>query len=632
MDRISTASAKVTFKNVEETEGFGNTNLNFISTRGCYCTIQIKAPEQMAIIQDCGHTWHEKCLGKWLSNNSTCPLCRCIVTEISTINRGIEPIEKFIESYIETVKIFGDYEDDNEDQEDEGEFKHPCPILTRQHTQSSRTFNTQEEINFLQNYPPNPPYSFMSALGFNGYITGLSVLPSIPNTFQSINSVENNNGNINNNCIALFSSSFESNGSTLRTLVISSPINDSNKKVNPTDCVMMGDGSGSMHGNPINLLKDIFLKSTMESEEYIRLSIGIFSDSATQLTPLQQVTPENKSFYLSEIRKIEASGGTNYNHGFSLISDIFDEAGILENVNRITIFVTDGQPSDITDYKIIEKMIEKYPMMKLYFITLGGNINASNIATKFLCNRHPNLSIYKHCESLDDFGVFLPTIFADVCNVFATDVKITFENVKPISSKAIMNDDGSWVINIPCIFESSAEQFAFECTSEIPRIKIEYNMNGSIVNLSASQDIEKLLDKFAPWSLMRHINLKVNTICLDNTVDPSKKRKACEEIFSSLDSEKFGEYYQEIYDTLNKRIETIKRLTTRYYDVDNNLDNSILEHSLNEGSTQRSYSVRLAREVSDGRSQFSNETTFENVFDESNLDISILDQSNNESS
>jgi hypothetical protein len=85
--RQHTASAKVKFQELEEDEGLFKTNLNFISTKGCYCTVQIKKPEKMAIIQDCGHTWHDTCLGKWLLNNNTCPLCRSNVTEISTINR-----------------------------------------------------------------------------------------------------------------------------------------------------------------------------------------------------------------------------------------------------------------------------------------------------------------------------------------------------------------------------------------------------------------------------------------------------------------------------------------------------------------------------------------------------------------
>jgi uncharacterized protein YegL len=617
--RQHTASAKVKFQELEEDEGLFKTNLNFISTKGCYCTVQIKKPEKMAIIQDCGHTWHDTCLGKWLLNNNTCPLCRSNVTEISTINRGIESIEKFKESYIASIKIFGEENDDEE--EDNPNNKRLFPQLIRQYTQSQN--NEEEYDNDGDFLPPDPP-------NFNGYIPNMIVLPSIPNTFQNMNSIiENNNNNINKSCIALFSSPFEYNETSLGTFVISAPFNDKDKIINHSDCVLSCDSSGSMDGTPINLLKKICLKTVSEIPEHIRLSISIFNDIAKQLTPLQQVTSENKSLYLSEIENIKADCGTNYNHAFSLISDIFDESGILENVNRITIFVTDGQPSDKPDYKIIEKIIEKYPMMKLYFISLGGNIDASDVVTKFLCNRHPNLSIYKHCESLDDFGVFLPSIFADVCNVFATDVKITFENVKPISSKAIMNDDGSWLIKIPCIFESSAEQFAFECTSEIPRIKIEYTINGSIVKLSASEDIDRSLDKFSPWSLMRHINLKVNSICLDSEMEPSKKRKACEEILVSLDPKKFGIYYQEINNTLNKRIETIKRLTTRYYD--NNLNNSILEDSLNEGSTQRCYSLRLAREVSSCTSQISNQNILENTSTEYSFNEYNLDESNNES-
>jgi hypothetical protein len=128
---------------------------------------------------------------------------------------------------------------------------------------------------------------------------------------------------------------------------------------------------------------------------------------------------------------------------------------------------------------------------------------------------------------------------------------------------------------------------------------------------------------------MRHINLKVNSICLDSEMEPSKKRKACEEILVSLDPKKFGIYYQEINNTLNKRIETIKRLTTRYYD--NNLNNSILEDSLNEGSTQRCYSLRLAREVSSCTSQISNQNILENTSTEYSFNEYNLDESNNES-
>jgi uncharacterized protein YegL len=602
--RSATASAKVRFEEVEENEQLINTNLNFISTKGCYCGIQIKKVEKLAIIQNCGHSWHHNCLGKWLSNNNTCPYCRCTVTEISTINRGIETIDKFKESYTIHIGLFGedDEEDDDEDNVCNKRQKQSMftPMLTRQYTQSTTLRNSVFTL----------PLSIFDAnmqTNLNGYIEGLKIYPSVPNTFENINS---NINNYDKECVAIYSKPFEYNGTSLGTFVISSPFCEK-LRINQSDCVFIIDSSGSMEGDPINLSKRVSLKLVSEIPKYFRLSIATFNDSAKQLTPLQQVTEDNKNIYFSQIENIKADNGTNYNHAFSLLSDIYDESGILENINRITIFVTDGQPSDNPDYNIIEKMIAKYPMMKLYFISIGGDINASEVAVKFLLNRHPNLSIYKHCASLDDFALFLPSIFNDVCNIFANEVKITFENVKPISSKAIHNEDGSWVINLPCIFESSAEQFAYECGSEKPKIKVTYNRNGSLVNLSANEDIERSLDKFSPWSLMRSINLKVNTIVMDNNIETSKKREILEEMLTSLDHQVFGEYYQEMYDNLSKIIKTIKMLTTRNYNIDNNLNNSLLESSLNEGSTQRSYSVRLARNISNTRSDH----TFDPPFD-----------------
>jgi uncharacterized protein YegL len=602
--RSATASAKVRFEEVEENEQLINTNLNFISTKGCYCGIQIKKVEKLAIIQNCGHSWHHNCLGKWLSNNNTCPYCRCTVTEISTINRGIETIDKFKESYTIHIGLFGedDEEDDDEDNVCNKRQKQSMftPMLTRQYTQSTTLRNSVFTL----------PLSIFDAnmqTNLNGYIEGLKIYPSVPNTFENINT---NINNYDKECVAIYSKPFEYNGTSLGTFVISSPFCEK-LRINQSDCVFIIDSSGSMEGDPINLSKRVSLKLVSEIPKYFRLSIATFNDSAKQLTPLQQVTEDNKNIYFSQIENIKADNGTNYNHAFSLLSDIYDESGILENINRITIFVTDGQPSDNPDYNIIEKMIAKYPMMKLYFISIGGDINASEVAVKFLLNRHPNLSIYKHCASLDDFALFLPSIFNDVCNIFANEVKITFENVKPISSKAIHNEDGSWVINLPCIFESSAEQFAYECGSEKPKIKVTYNRNGSLVNLSANEDIERSLDKFSPWSLMRSINLKVNTIVMDNNIETSKKREILEEMLTSLDHQVFGEYYQEMYDNLSKIIKTIKMLTTRNYNIDNNLNNSLLESSLNEGSTQRSYSVRLARNISNTRSDH----TFDPPFD-----------------
>lgn len=44
----------------------------------CQCVICLENINGNKTKLKCGHTFHKKCIKKWLKKNKTCPTCRCI--------------------------------------------------------------------------------------------------------------------------------------------------------------------------------------------------------------------------------------------------------------------------------------------------------------------------------------------------------------------------------------------------------------------------------------------------------------------------------------------------------------------------------------------------------------------------
>ncbi|XP_050377763.1 probable E3 ubiquitin-protein ligase RHA4A [Argentina anserina] len=50
----------------------------------CVCLGEFEMEEELLQVQSCKHVFHVHCIHHWLHNNTTCPLCRCLVIPIST--------------------------------------------------------------------------------------------------------------------------------------------------------------------------------------------------------------------------------------------------------------------------------------------------------------------------------------------------------------------------------------------------------------------------------------------------------------------------------------------------------------------------------------------------------------------
>ncbi|XVF20332.1 hypothetical protein REPUB_Repub11eG0189100 [Reevesia pubescens] len=53
-------------------------------TECCICLGVFKDEEKLKVLPDCNHAYHSECVDKWLSSQSSCPLCRASLTPITT--------------------------------------------------------------------------------------------------------------------------------------------------------------------------------------------------------------------------------------------------------------------------------------------------------------------------------------------------------------------------------------------------------------------------------------------------------------------------------------------------------------------------------------------------------------------
>lgn len=53
------------------------------------CLNEIVAKSTGFVQMSCTHTFHLKCISKWLSTNNTCPMCRHVTNEMETLSTSI---------------------------------------------------------------------------------------------------------------------------------------------------------------------------------------------------------------------------------------------------------------------------------------------------------------------------------------------------------------------------------------------------------------------------------------------------------------------------------------------------------------------------------------------------------------
>jgi hypothetical protein len=78
---------------------------HYINMECAFCLLSVKNGTQT----DCGHRFHKKCISQWVKVNNVCPLCRLVVTQLTT-GKTVQRISPPLQSFETTMNIyhFGD--------------------------------------------------------------------------------------------------------------------------------------------------------------------------------------------------------------------------------------------------------------------------------------------------------------------------------------------------------------------------------------------------------------------------------------------------------------------------------------------------------------------------------------------
>ncbi|RKO87395.1 hypothetical protein BDK51DRAFT_26769 [Blyttiomyces helicus] len=108
------------------------------------------------------------------------------------------------------------------------------------------------------------------------------------------------------------------------------------------DLVVVVDTSGSMAGNALATVKNtlLYILSTLDASD--RLAIVEFNSSASQITPLWHVVPNNAERFEAAVARLAAGGGTSIPSGLRMAIDVLLHRAT-SNPSAAVLLLSDGQ-------------------------------------------------------------------------------------------------------------------------------------------------------------------------------------------------------------------------------------------------------------------------------------------------
>ncbi|RHN39583.1 putative transcription factor C2H2 family [Medicago truncatula] len=72
------------------------------------CLNQMCKGEKVKVLPLCNHRYHADCIGVWLKNNTTCPLCRSKISNHNINQNQQKLVKPFQESLVDLIQSFSD--------------------------------------------------------------------------------------------------------------------------------------------------------------------------------------------------------------------------------------------------------------------------------------------------------------------------------------------------------------------------------------------------------------------------------------------------------------------------------------------------------------------------------------------
>lgn len=562
--RLTTDNIKDQF-NQADMEYNDETNVNFVH-HSCSICFEDYPTTNVISTTNCGHHSCKECMVDYLNNsNSTCFTCRGDISTISNIDWGTIPFSEFLEKCELESNLF---------QNPISYGRQATNSICRQYTSACHRQVTQS--------------SNTSSYVYDNRSSKHNIhLPEVPLQNISISSDTNSDS-----VSVLYSEKFEYKGTNLGTFILSSPFNDIVVKL--FDIVFIIDVSGSMDGDRIKFCKEA-AKTIARSilNTLMRLTIITFDNYAVQIIPLSQVTDSNIDKILSSIDKIRSEGGTDYNVAFQFLPTV------ISNRDTIVMFLSDGSPSNTTNLSLLRDLYQRFPQLIMYIISMGQDVDSKDLVP-LLCDRHFDVGIYKHITNEGDFPVFVETVIGESTSIYASDLKITFSGIEPISSKTKLVEDGTSTISVPLLYSNNITQFAFTRNpdSTLPiSISVEYTKDGIVNTVLADIDTENIMSDTMSkhFSLKRYLDREVNTLLSRNDITNKTKYELIKNIYDEavVNKDSFGIFFEEFDKGLNILMQDLTQISTRNY----NIKNLVAQQSNRTGSLANNVSRSISRAV-----------------------------------
>lgn len=559
--RCTTQHIKRTFEDIENDEN-EKTVTKYLD-RKCPICYENFDDENNVAITNCGHHACITCMNDCLEQSRECFKCRQPLLTISTIEWGIIDLDTFLENILKESTIF-DFNDTPQRQVTCGGYQ--SHGLTRQYTQSTQS-NYYQSNSHMDNYRQT-----------NHNI----VLPSVPITTTTQNL---QNDESSDELICYHTKKTILNDTELSTLVLIAPfveiVNDG------VNIYFIIDVSGSMSSqNRIKFCKDALIETTKKLKSNQRMTIITFDDYSVQEIALGPINSLNIDEINSKIIEIAATGGTNYNIAFEHLIQILCEG------SNIVFFMTDGEPSQNTDLSILERLYSDYPILIMYIISMGSDVDATKNLLPLLFNRSDQLGIYMHFHNFDSFVPFINDIVGSSTSTFATNIILKFEGCIPISSKCIY-EENFVLLKCGALQFNNTLQFAYTIDVDKDQIiTICYDIDGTSYEVISKLDEDDILgiELNTHFPNKRFMDRKVNEIRLSSSLSKKEKKELLETILLIIKEEDLGLFYEEFTKCLRLLIDDISALSSRRT---YNADNSFLQSQTTTVSRNVSANISL---------------------------------------
>mmetsp|Transcript_52395 Transcript_52395/g.59889 ORF Transcript_52395/g.59889 Transcript_52395/m.59889 type:complete len:562 (+) Transcript_52395:96-1781(+) len=247
---------------------------------------------------------------------------------------------------------------------------------------------------------------------------------------------------------------------------------DDDKKRSPVDIICVIDRSGSMSGDPIEMVKDTLGLIVESIGENDRLCLIEFASHASRLTTLKRMTKDGKDSVQRVVDSISAGGGTNISTGIDLALKVLKGRKYSNPISSILV-LSDGQDNQGGTLGRVESLLRTHDLQDSFTINSFG-YGSSHDADVLNGIATAKDGVFHFIEQMDNVYDAFADCLGSLLTTVAGDVKVRIEACRSATfpklavSKVFM--DQKWLKKVnrdPARYEVSYKQILAETSKDI---------------------------------------------------------------------------------------------------------------------------------------------------------------------